>query len=359
MTAAPTSPAAGRPRTVRWLLRVHRPALYGWAVLVIALAAGLLWLRGPLADAAAAAWHQYDTTCWRPTPCRYDQDAILRYKDVYQYTTLTLLAIPFLAAAWAGAALTGRELETGTARLAWTQGVSPLRLLAAQLAVPAALVGAGTALLVWLHRLAWSAAEGRVDTAKAWYDPLTFYANGPVTVGLALAGLLLGALVGLLLGRSLLALCASVPAVAALWIAVHLTLPHLWPVATGVSGRRKSPHYTGIKVEEGVITATGAHRPTTSCTGDASSVCQALNDERGITGFYVDYHPLAHYWPLQLAATGVLLALTALLAALVLRLVRRRTTGSARRGTAVGTPSATALSRIHIRRCRRSRSRVD
>ncbi|WP_432153852.1 ABC transporter permease [Streptomyces tricolor] len=342
MTAAPTSPAAGRPRTVRWLLRVHRPALYGWAVLVIALAAGLLWLRGPLADAAAAAWHQYDTTCWRPTPCRYDQDAILRYKDVYQYTTLTLLAIPFLAAAWAGAALTGRELETGTARLAWTQGVSPLRLLAAQLAVPAALVGAGTALLVWLHRLAWSAAEGRVDTAKAWYDPLTFYANGPVTVGLALAGLLLGALLGLLLGRSLLALCASVPAVAALWIAVHLTLPHLWPVATGVSGRRKSPHYTGIKVEEGVITATGAHRPTTSCTGDASSVCQALNDERGITGFYVDYHPLAHYWPLQLAATGVLLALTALLAALVLRLVRRRTTGTARRGTAAGTPSATA-----------------
>ncbi|MFJ4523258.1 ABC transporter permease [Streptomyces sp. NPDC088810] len=337
MTAALSAPApvTPAPRQVRWVLRLHRPALYAWAVLVAGLAGALLWLWGPLTDAAAAAWQDYNATCARGRPCQYDQDAILRYKDVYRYTTNALLAIPFLAAAWAGAALTGREVETGTARLAWTQGVTPLRWLAARLTVPAVLVTAGTGLLGMLHQRAWSAGHGRIDTAKPWEDVLTFYAGGPLIAGLALAGLLIGALVGLLTGRSLVALCVSALSTAVLWIAVHMTLPHLWPVATSVSGRRGFPSYSGIKVEEGIVTSSGAHQPVSSCTADLSPGCRALNDQRGTVGFYIDYHPYSHRWPLQLVTTGVLVALAAVLAVLACLLVRRRTTGApARRKTA-------------------------
>ncbi|QTD99408.1 ABC transporter permease [Streptomyces cyanogenus] len=335
MTAAlgVTAPATPAPRQIRWLLRLHRPALCAWAVLVAGLAGALLWLWGPLTEAAAAAWHDYDTTCARGGPCRYDQDAILRYKDVYQYTTTALLLIPFLTAAWAGASLTGREVETGTARLAWTQGVTPLRWLAARLAVPAVLVTAGTGLLGMLHHVAWSAGHGRIDTAKPWEDVPTFYSGGPLIAGLALAGLLLGALVGLLVGRSLVALCVSALSVAALWIAVHISLPHLWPVSTSVSGRRGFPSYSGIKVEEGIVTSTGAHQPVSSCTVDLSPACRALNDHRGTAGFYIDYHPYSHRWPLQLATTGMLLAVAALLVLAALRLLHRRTTAG---GTGAG-----------------------
>ncbi|MEU6666656.1 ABC transporter permease [Streptomyces sp. NPDC046727] len=340
MTAVPTAPATGRPRTVRWLLRVHRPALYAWTVLVVGVAGALLWLWGPLTDAAAAAWHEYDAGCTRSGPCRYDQDAILRYKDVYQYTTAAVLAVPFLAAAWAGAALTGRELETGTARLAWTQGVSPLRWLTSRLAVPAVLVTAGAGLLGMLHQAAWSAGDGRIDTAKPWEDVPTFYAGGPLIAGLALTGLVLGALVGLLLGRSLLALCASALAMAALWTGVHMTLPHLWPVSTSVSGLRGFPSYSGIKIEEGVVTSSGAHLPASSCLSDSNPACRALNDQRDAVGFYIDYHPYSHRWPLQLASTGALLALTAVLAALAFWLVRRRTTGAPVRGKAAAVGAA-------------------
>ncbi|MFF6828322.1 hypothetical protein [Streptomyces longwoodensis] len=142
-TPGPLPTAPGRPtalaRDLRWLLRLHRPTLYIWAALVVVLAAALLWLAGPLTDASADAWRDYNA-CRDGGRCSYYQDAILRYKDVYSYTTLALTALPFLVAAWSGAALIGRELESGTAHLAWTQGVSPARWLAVKLAAPAVLV---------------------------------------------------------------------------------------------------------------------------------------------------------------------------------------------------------------------------
>ncbi|MFC7511533.1 hypothetical protein ACFQV4_16815 [Streptomyces thermocarboxydus] len=128
MTAALTTPAApaaarpaGVPRQWRWLARLQRPALIGGGALVLLTAAALVWLGGPLTDASAAAWKAYNACGFTPR-CSYDQSAILLYKDVYNYVTFAVLAVPFLVAAWAGGALVGRETESGTARLAWTQG---------------------------------------------------------------------------------------------------------------------------------------------------------------------------------------------------------------------------------------------
>lgn len=326
--ATPAPPAterrSGAPNLVRWLLRLHRPALLAWAGLVIVVGALLLWLGGPLTDASAAAWKQY-MACTTGR-CAYDQDAILRYKDLYTYTTDAVMALPFLVAAWSGATLTSRELENGTAQLAWTQSVSPVRWLAAKLAVPAVLVAVGSGLLVLLHHWAWSTGQGRIDNAKSWYDNGTFSANGTIIVAMALAGLVIGALVGLVKGRSLAALVGSVCATGLLWAAVGQLLPHLWPTVTKVTSlKQDGPSGSGISVSEGLLTSTGARIADPYCGSITYGNCQAVYDKLDAVSFYNDYHPESHYWPLQLTASALVLAVTAALTVTAFRLLKRRT----------------------------------
>ncbi|MCT7354310.1 ABC transporter permease [Streptomyces sp. 15-116A] len=333
------APASGRPapRQLRWLLRLHRPAALAWAAFTLVTGAALLWLGGPLTDAAATAWKEYNACAFAPR-CSYDQDAILRYKDTYTYTTTAVLAAPFLVAAWAGASLTGRELESGTARLAWTQAVSPTRWLAARLAFPALLITVSTGLLVWLHRRAWTAGNGRIDTAKPWYDMPTFYANGVLPVALALAGLAVGVLTGLLLRRTLAALATAAVALAGLWTAVHLVLPHLWTTVTERGSLGEGPPGAGIEAGEGILTADGTRLPA-PCGSSHLPGCRAELADLNAVAFYRDVHPASHFWPLHLVAPAAVLLLTALLAYAAFRLVRRHTAGPATRPTPTAAPA--------------------
>jgi len=328
MTALSVSVNTGRPtspRLLRWLLRLHRPALWGWAALVVVLAAALLWLGGPLTDASVAAWRQY-YACGTGEACRYDQAAILRYKDVYNYTTWAVLVLPFVVAAWAGGSLIGREMESGTAQLAWTQGTSPTRWLTVKLAAPAALVTAGTTLIALLHRWAWSAGDGRIRTAKPWSSFETFYANGPVPVALALTGLAGGALIGLIAKRSLAALVGGLCFTAFAWSATQLAMPHLWPTATSVTSlRHNGPSGAGITTDSGLLTSGGDRIADPYCGSDLSLRCKDLYARLDAVSFYKDYHPESHFWPLQLMASGALLVLAALLTLAVFRLLKHRT----------------------------------
>jgi hypothetical protein len=321
---APAPTPAPAPHLLRWLIRLHRPALYIWAALIVVTSATLLWLGGPLTDDAAAAWREY-RACGTPPCVTYDQDAIVLYKDIYNFATIAVLALPFLVAAWAGASLIGRELENGTDRLAWTQSVSPARWLAAKLAAPAVLVTAGTGLLVLLHHLAWSEGRGEIDTAKPWYDSATFYAGGPITVALALTGLLVGALAGLVLRRSLAALGAGAVAVAALWLAIQQALPHLWPPATRLSSLQQGPWGEGMAAGHGLVTASGDRIADPQCGGSFVPTCKVTLERLDATSYYNDYHPISHYWPLQLTATAIVLAVAAAAALIAFRLVKRRT----------------------------------
>jgi hypothetical protein len=328
MTALSVSVNAGHPaspRLLRWLVRLHRPALWTWAAVIVVLAAALLWLGGPLTDASADAWRQYDS-CTTGASCSYDQDAILRYKDVYNYTTWAVLALPFAVAAWSGAALIGREMETGTAQLAWTQGIRPTHWLATKLAAPAALVAAGTGLLVLLHHQAFAAGDGRIDNAKSWSGFETFYANGPLPVALALTGLAGGALIGLVAKRSLAALVGGLCFTAFAWSATQLAMPHLWPTATSVTSlRHNGPSGAGITLSSGLLTSGGDRIADPYCGSDLSLQCKDLYARLDAVSFYKDYHPESHFWPLHLMASGVLLALTALLTLAVFRLLKHRT----------------------------------
>ncbi|MFD6286462.1 hypothetical protein ACFWDP_38015 [Streptomyces anthocyanicus] len=309
----------------RSLVRLHRSALWFWLLLVVALAATMLWAYGP-GHASASADVQ--------DQCRTDVEAchfpsgpwLNRYSTAVASTTLVVSFLPLLVAAWAGAALVARELENGTAHLAWTQSVSPARWLAAKLAVPALFVTAGTALLVVLHRLMWNGGEDLLWTD--WYDAYGFRSNGTTTVAYALCGLAVGVLAGLVTRRTLPALGV---AVAVMFAITHLGdqyRPSMWPTVTVFGAAALRLPDKALQLDRGVITDDGVRIGNNmACTEADGSVaglrsCLAHSD---LADVWVTFHPRSHFWPLQLAETGIVLGVAALAVGAAFVLLRRRT----------------------------------
>ncbi|MDX3643977.1 ABC transporter permease [Streptomyces sp. MB09-02B] len=315
------------PRGLTWLtLRLHRWAAVCWGLLVLGAAGALLWAAGPGVD---AAWADYHTEkCWdngmTSVDCDFEAPAMDPYRTAVTIGSSLLALMPLLAALWAGAALIGRELENGTAQLAWTQSLTPARWLAAKLTIPAAVLTAGAALLVLLHRTMWSAHLARGGGPWYWpeYTDEFFAGNGPLAVGRVLLGLAVGVLVGLLTRRSLPALGYAFFAMAGLLYAIEELRPHLWPPITVTAAVEKGhAAFVGLPVEEGAFTADGTRIPN-PCETPAG--CDGVPD---LAGYYSDYHPSSHFWPLHLVETAIVLALTAVLMWAAFRVLRRRAGG--------------------------------
>ncbi|MFE5188867.1 ABC transporter permease [Streptomyces sp. NPDC056628] len=310
------------PRGLLWAtLRVHRSALWFWVMLVAVGAGVLLWAYGPGAD---AAWAEYRSRgCLdggASLGCDMGGAAAGRYQSAEALAGGLIELVPFLTAAWAGGALIGRELESGTARLAWTQSVSPARWLAAKLAVPAALLVAGMLLLTPLHRLMFtsnSLLRATIGSAD-WDQSPVYEANGTLAAAYALLGLAVGVLAGLLQRRALPALGTAVLALGALMIALRDLRPYLWPVRT-LTGEQY-PEWTGMVVDDGALTSDGSRITDPMCVDEAR--CLAEHD---VVGYYRDFHPASHFWPLHLVETGIVLALAALAVLISFRLLNRRT----------------------------------
>jgi ABC-type transport system involved in multi-copper enzyme maturation permease subunit len=116
-----------------------------------------------------------------------------------------LIGVPAAIGAFWGAPLLARELELGTHRLAWTQGVTRGRWLASKLVVLAAATIVVTtvfaALFTWWS-LPLDAHGNRIGTAN-------FGQRGIVPIAYALFALALGALVGAIIRRTLPAMAAT------------------------------------------------------------------------------------------------------------------------------------------------------
>ncbi|GGY96283.1 ABC transporter permease [Streptomyces poonensis] len=315
---APSTPFRGLVRTV---LRLHRSALWFW-VLFLAVAAGaLLWAYGPGSD---AAWQEYRTAgCAQgglSPGCNTRVPAYQWFFTVTDTASELLYSVPLLTAAWAGSALIGREIENGTTAVVWTQSVSPARWLAAKLAVPAALLVAGTAVLSLLHRTVWSADRELWDSmGLEWHEGSIYTANGTLLTAYTLLGLAVGVLAGLIVRSALPALAGAAIGFAVLLNVIDSLRTHLWPVET-LTREDGYPDYIGMVVGDGALTSTGARVSDPICVDDAA--CLARHD---VVGFYRDYHPSSHFWPLQLMETGIVLAVAAVAVAAAFALLRRRT----------------------------------
>lgn len=280
---------AGLPRTV---LRVHRTALLVWGAFVAGLLAWLAWLNGITVDAVRAVESGCRSGAWTCV----DLMEALRYSEPTGYVG-TLTCYSFLAvAAFAGGSLIGRELESGTARLAWTQGVTPTRWLTAKLALPALAVAVGGTVLVLAFRRGWAAHRDLMGDHWAFAD--VFVARGPATVAYGLCALAVGTLTALLLRRALPALAVSVAAMLLLNLVLERCRASLWPTVTRTSPR-------------------GFELP--------ADAWQQSWGRTGTGGHYATYHPPSHFWPLHLLETGIVLTTATLTTAAAFAVLRRRT----------------------------------
>jgi hypothetical protein len=298
------------PGLIRTVLRLHRTALWIWLAFVTFTAGLLLWLTGPGAENTARQLEKLGYG-GGVMEAAYTSDTLLYFTSgaynnlFYDPDTLITLA-SFAVALFAGGPLIARELESGTAQLAWTQSVTPARWLTAKLAVPAAFVVVGTGLLTLLYRHLWSAHS---NLLIAGIGPRSLYFSlGPATVAAPLLGLALGALIGLTVRRTLPALAFSGFA----YFLIYAFRGNHWPF----QGRYQTPE---LRFRGSAFTSTGAKVSDPGCYTDKA--CLAKHD---IVRFTREYVPSPDYWPRQLLETGILLALTAVAVTLAFGVLHRR-----------------------------------
>ena len=120
--------------------------------------------------------------------------------NLYQYG---LVVLPALAGAFIGCPLVAREIENGTHRLAWTQGVTRTRWLLVKLAlifVPLLVAAAAVGILevILINQL------GLQPSHWAYFDQ-----QAPMTVGATMFAMALGVAAGSVIGKSVPAMAVT------------------------------------------------------------------------------------------------------------------------------------------------------
>jgi hypothetical protein len=329
MPARPKHDAGLRPvpwRRMAWVTwRQHRAALAGVAVFLGALAV-YLWLTG------LQLHHSYAIACHPASSLACAMNFTGRYGITAIFVSTFLQAVPALIGAFAGAPLLARELETGTFRYAWTQGIGRWRWTLAKLVLLA---------------VALAVAAGAFSVLYSWYNQPFFAAGyaipfstrvfdlGEVAFAAwTLAAFAIGALAGMLIRRVVPAIAATLTAYAglALATALYLRQHYMTPLLTSNpnlpgSAWSVSQWYTrGGKFAfpargSQLVSAVSQLCPPRIGTSNVSPA-QCLS-QHGYTQ-WTSYQPGSRFWPFQWIEGGWLLALSVLLIAATIWLVRRR-----------------------------------
>ncbi|CAM5613975.1 hypothetical protein GCM10010329_18420 [Streptomyces spiroverticillatus] len=242
------------------------------------------------------------------------------------------MLLPALVGAFVAGPLVARELESGTYTWLWTQSVSPVRWLATKLALVSAVTLSGTAVLVVLFRLARGALSAEAQFSLSWYDT-AYEMLGPVQVAMCALGIGVGALVGLLVRKTVPAMVvAGITVLTVAWVFTGLLRKSLWPVETLVSKTPiESLHTPAVwDFADGMLTASGTRVLTETCWGTegvGKTPEQCMADLGGVQ-YFADVHPESHFWPLQLIESGLLLVLAGLAVAVAFRVLRGRHAGA-------------------------------
>jgi hypothetical protein len=280
------------------------------------------------------------------------------YVILYFLSVLVILIAPAVVGSFWGAPLIARELETGTARVAWNQSVTRTRWLAVKLALIGIAAMAVTEALSLVQ--AWWAAPigkavglggGASIMGEGRFGQFVFPSHGITPLGYAAFGFALGVTAGFLIRRAIpamavtLAIFAVVQFVTPLWIRPNL-LPSSQTIATiaaaganvtsvatitdvtSVTHVRSSQFALSAAAVPGHpgawITYSGAAnvagQPVSGIPAACASVIPgnlgpggsaALNNCLASHGIRVvlSYHPVSQFWPLQFAETGLFLIL--------------------------------------------------
>jgi hypothetical protein len=301
--ALPARPGRGtKPAPVPWrrmvwvTWRQHRAMLIG-VTAVLAAASVFLLIAG------LKVHHDY-TTLLSCHPANSDACAALNSSfnntDWTMGNTVLILMnlAPVLLGIFTGPALLARELETGTFRYAWTQGMGRVRWTIAKLAL----------LAVVLTVLAWAFSQ-----LFAWFfDPFlgfeqmnvlaktVFDTRGIDFAAWTLIAFAIGAFGGMLFRRTVPAMAATLGAYLGLDLLFWLVVREDYPVAIDT---------TNGNLFNGPATQNSPWVLKTWTSGNTT---------------WWRYIPVSRFWPMQFIESGLLLILAIALGAGTVRLARRR-----------------------------------
>jgi hypothetical protein len=269
-------------------------------------------------------------SCLPPTARSGCEIVIQRFEGQYGSladTARYLIVLPALAALFVGVPLLTRELEHGTHRFAWTQGVTWTRWLlvkAGLLGLAAAVAGAILSVAVAWWRRPFDELAGRMS-------PAGFEIQGLVVPAYMLAALAIGILAAALLRRTLPAmlLALGVFVVARLSVGallrprlqepLHETAPGIAPVPRG----RDWVLHDSLVDAVGRVITTGredlAIRHAQQAGLDPNDYLVSLGWRRAVT-----YQPGDRFWTFQALEAGAFVALALACLAAAVWILRRR-----------------------------------
>jgi hypothetical protein len=341
MTTVATVPVT-LPRPVPW----RRLAWVAWrryrttlnaTVGVLTLLAVYLVIKGERIRSAYAA-----VTSCRPINSANCHFLVQRFHDNYGQSGLInvlLVFLPGLIGAFAGAPVLARELETGTFRYAWTQGVGRTRWAIAVL-IPgafgvAAIMAAFGLLITWYERpLNQSQITPRLH-------PTIFPITGLASAAWPLLAFALGALAGLLWRRVIPALVTAF----GLWFGLALLvgnvlrMKYLSPKTTASLDYPANSSTIDVWWTKGNVRVTSAQLNSALSGVNAQITGNGNNIKVGPTpggddpvqyllahGYsqVTSYQPGSRYWTFQWIEFGWLTALAVILLGTAFWLLRRR-----------------------------------
>lgn len=252
------------------------------------------------------------------------------------------LAVPALIGMFWGAPLAAREFETGTFRLAWTQGVTRTRWLAAKLAIAgAAAVAAGELFSLMVNW--WASPIHNANPGNTAFISGSFH-MGVAPAGYTVFAFALGVTAGLLIRRTLPAMAVTLAVYTAVIIAFPVWVrPHLIPPVQTTStlspasianmpgvgafdghlslepGSAAAPPGAWV-ISSGPLTTPDGRasfsEPAGPCGPPSPAAAQACNDyiESLHLRQTVTYQPASRYWAFQWVETAIYLALALALA---------------------------------------------
>ncbi|MGW8766438.1 ABC transporter permease [Streptomyces sp. NPDC055815] len=275
------------------------------------------------------------TTAGTWVPANDTGHTLLRW--AMEYANGGLVLLPLLVAAFVAGPLVAREYESGTYRVSLTQSQSPASWLRAKLLTTGAVALVTTLALIGVYRIGW----GRVAHTwnLQWGDRGPYEGTGIVLLAHVLAALAVGALLGLLIRRTLIAMAATGVVMGAVTLVLGALRWSFLPVETFTSTGPvpRLPEEGGLLMGNGLLTSDGARFDPAVCRDEAMTASgvgehpdawgrayQACLTRHDVTGQYHDYHPRSHFWPTQLIESGILLALAALALYAAFRVLRAR-----------------------------------
>jgi hypothetical protein len=309
-------------RRMAWVTwRQHRAALAGVAVFLGAFAV-YLWLTG------LQIHHAYAADCHPASSIACTINFTGRYGTTAIVVSIFLQAVPALIGVFIGAPVLAREMETGTFRYAWTQGFGRWRWALAKLLLlavaVAAAAGAFSVLFSWYNQPFFAAGYGTPFSSRV------FDLGEVAFAAWTLAAVSIGALAGMLIRRVVPAFAATLTACAGLAFAVALWLREHY--MTPVTNSNPNPPGSAWIISQWYTKGGKFAFPDRGtqilnalsklCPSSRISNAQCLS-QHGYTQ-WTSYQPADRFWPFQWIEGGWLLALSVLLIATTVWLVRRR-----------------------------------